>query len=1086
MSDDRVCPECRNKIPADAPGGLCPNCRTAAAMAHSRADETETGFSTVANRTTGGEFSTVEHELLTPAATVGLDQFKQAVLDLGLISPRELERIGTGASGGVPGLARALVAVGKLTSYQAAALTQGKSRGLVIGNYFILEKLGEGGMGVVFKARHRRLGRIVALKILPPSLARDPVRFSRFRREVDVAAKLSHPNIVGVLDADADRGVQFMTMEYIEGTDLDRLVSARGALPVNLALDYAIQAARGLEAAHAQGIVHRDIKPANLMLDQSGTVRVLDLGLARLVEASNPFDDTTSGPLTASGMYMGTVDFMAPEQSVDSRRVDHRADIYSLACTLCYLLTGRPPFEGANVLARLVAHQQHSPKSLRALRPEVPQALDTLYGRMMAKEPADRASSMSEVVKLLEETRPRSVPIDHSRLDLPTTTEKAPSTGAGPTGTLLEKTRFPRAKALKRTAASVATTPDKPVDRVLLEHPTNLPGASPIAPGLRTSRWKPSSVKAVAFGALALLGLGALGIWLVPRDRGRFDRDNLAGASSDTAGGHNLTAVDPSNDAATAHGASSAPGALDVATLFVNLGLDQRAIAVTADGRHALVGGGGQYADVLSIDRGFLERSLYWQSSAISGTAITPDGRFGLVGTYKVGSNAHLNQGGTFRCWDLKTGKLRFPLKQPYRGDVTAVAISSDGLLGLSGGEHGELDLWDLNTGQNTPLGRDLGRISAHALAFFPDGHRAASGGQDKRVHIWDIDKRRELAAWTGHDGTISGLAISADGRHVLSGSRDSSMILWSSESGAILHRFDMPGNDSGMLVAFSSEGNIVSAAGGTAGPPARPGNLSEWDARSFALLRRDERPFARHLALASLPGGRLLTGDDYAIRVWTPRPPEAVAKQAPKSTGTHDGPVNLIALIGREPLKTLVKWAIEKGDLVSPPNTVASLVIPFAVPSDYRIDMTVELTGKESDNPLKVGLSVAGRHTEISIDTIHGESGRRTQSLVPKERYTGLNGCEGRPNPFGQQPYHGQLLFRSRPVRLSATVTPGSIRITCDGSLVVDWTGDPKSLIPYHGWRQFPGNSVFLHSYSAIRIHEMTLTPLVPTPVSR
>ena len=163
-----------------------------------------------------------------------------------------------------------------------------------------------------------------------------------------------------MLDADEDRGVQFMTMEYIEGNDLDRLVRDGGVLPVDQALDCVIQAARGLEAAHAQGIVHRDIKPGNLMLDGSGVVRVLDLGLARLVEASNPFGETASGPLTQSGTYMGTVDFMAPEQGIDSRRVDHRADIYSLGCTLCYLLTGRAPFEGATVLARLMAHQDRA------------------------------------------------------------------------------------------------------------------------------------------------------------------------------------------------------------------------------------------------------------------------------------------------------------------------------------------------------------------------------------------------------------------------------------------------------------------------------------------------------------------------------------------------------------------------------------------------------------------------------------------------------------------------------------------------------------------------------------------------------
>ena len=156
------------------------------------------------------------------------------------------------------------------------------------------------------------------------------------------------------------------------------------------AIDCLIQAARGLEAAHAQGIVHRDIKPANLMLDTAGTVRVLDLGLARMVDAANPFGKTAGGRLTESGMYMGTIDYMAPEQAEDSQRVDHRADIYSLGCTLYYLLTGREPFDGETVLKRLMAHMERPAPSLRAGRPEVPAKLEAVYQKMMAKRPEDR------------------------------------------------------------------------------------------------------------------------------------------------------------------------------------------------------------------------------------------------------------------------------------------------------------------------------------------------------------------------------------------------------------------------------------------------------------------------------------------------------------------------------------------------------------------------------------------------------------------------------------------------------------------------------------------------------------------------
>ena len=227
----------------------------------------------------------------------------------------------------------------------------------------------------------------------------------RFRREVEAAGRLKHPNVVAALDADEDRGVHFLVMDFVEGRDLDRVVRQRGPLAVKEAIDCLIQAARGLEAAHAQGIIHRDIKPANLMLDTTGTIRVLDLGLARIVDSANPFNKTTANRLTESGMYMGTVDYMAPEQAEDSHRVDHRADIYSLGCALYYLLTGREPFPGETVLKRLIAHMERTPPCLRDRRPESPQALEDTYQRMLAKRPADRPATMTEVIALLEAAR---------------------------------------------------------------------------------------------------------------------------------------------------------------------------------------------------------------------------------------------------------------------------------------------------------------------------------------------------------------------------------------------------------------------------------------------------------------------------------------------------------------------------------------------------------------------------------------------------------------------------------------------------------------------------------------------------------
>ena len=383
MSEKPTCPNCGAARDHGAPSGLCPKCLLGMAMSP-----------------TPQESETVIHE-----TSGDLTALKRAILEIKLLDAGELDQCIAEPPGDAVGLARALVRAGKLTPYQAGALLQGKERGLVIGNYFVLGKLGAGGMGVVFKARHRRLGRVVALKILPPSFGRDRSLVLRFRREVEVAARLSHPNIVSVLDADEDRGVHFLTMEYIDGQNLDQLVREGGALPLKQALDCVIQAARGLESAHGQGIVHRDIKPGNLMLDRAGVVRVLDLGLARYVEGAAPLGRADEPALTQSGISMGTADFMAPEQAHDSKKADHRADMYSLGCSLYFLLTGRPPFDGRTILERIIAHQERPTPSLRAAGVEASKALDAAYQRLMAKRPADRPRSMTEVIVLLEACR---------------------------------------------------------------------------------------------------------------------------------------------------------------------------------------------------------------------------------------------------------------------------------------------------------------------------------------------------------------------------------------------------------------------------------------------------------------------------------------------------------------------------------------------------------------------------------------------------------------------------------------------------------------------------------------------------------
>lgn len=268
-----------------------------------------------------------------------------------------------------------------------------------LGQYQILERLGQGGMGVVYKAIHPKLDRVVAIKVLTSERMQNPDAVARFEREMKAVARLSHPNIVTAHDADEAEGWHFLVLEHVEGTDLKSLVRRAGPIPADQAINYVLQAARGLQCAHEQGIIHRDVKPSNLILDQSGTVKVLDLGLARLEALDTGVEERSD--LTGSGVLMGTVDYMAPEQADNCRNADARSDVYSLGCTLHYLLTGQPLFTGGSILQRAQAHSQRAIPSLRACCPDVSNRQAEAFAKMVAKNPDDRFQSMVEVIHAL-------------------------------------------------------------------------------------------------------------------------------------------------------------------------------------------------------------------------------------------------------------------------------------------------------------------------------------------------------------------------------------------------------------------------------------------------------------------------------------------------------------------------------------------------------------------------------------------------------------------------------------------------------------------------------------------------------------
>jgi tetratricopeptide (TPR) repeat protein len=266
--------------------------------------------------------------------------------------------------------------------------------------YEILGPLGKGGMGQVYKARHLRLDRLVALKMIRPELLHEPSAVARFHREAQAAARLSHPHIVGVYDATEHAGRHWLVMEYVEGDDLASVLRREGSLPVAQACSYVQQAALGLEHARQRGLVHRDIKPGNLLVTADRTnLKILDLGLARVVQDWD--SRQAASEFTQSGVILGTPAYLAPEQALDSRSADTRSDVYSLGCTLYHLLTGRVPFPGESLTAIVVKHQTKEPDSLASLRRDLPAGLEAVVRKMMAKRPEDRFQTPGEVAAAL-------------------------------------------------------------------------------------------------------------------------------------------------------------------------------------------------------------------------------------------------------------------------------------------------------------------------------------------------------------------------------------------------------------------------------------------------------------------------------------------------------------------------------------------------------------------------------------------------------------------------------------------------------------------------------------------------------------
>jgi serine/threonine protein kinase len=694
-------------------------------------------------------------------------------------------------------LARELLQRGWLTPFQVNQLLQARGHNLLLGPYVLLERLGEGGAGQVFKARHQKLNRVVALKLIRKELLADAEVVGRFYREIQVLSRLDHPNVVHAYDAGPADASHFLAMEYVEGTDLGKLVK-QGPMPVQQACEYIRQAALGLQHAHERGLVHRDIKPHNLIMSvRDGLIKVADLGLARLPRTTNA--DVTaalsgvkgSGTLTPeNAVLMGTADYLAPEQAADFHTADIRADIYSLGCSLYYLLTGRPPFPAATLVEKVLRHQQAEPPDLQKLRPDVPDWLLPIARRMLAKRPEDRYQTPGELADALAAMMktPGSPSVSGQRLKWPALKRRWLLLGAIAGSLLLIVLGLPLfwggpEKALKKFVAQLdGPAPPSPqeLDRLLATYP----GLENELRGELIASWYRH------FGTDRAPKIGELLMLL------RSPLDQLNKLDSKAIASDKRLA-----------------GTKDLVAVFSDPEVSSSIMALSPDGSTLALAGKSNTVRLWKLARAKpdLDLELRGHTEAVSVMAFSPDGK-------RLAAAA----GPWLRLWDTTTGKELTTAWKPHDGGpVYDLAFAPDGKLLATGSR--DVRLWELDPIKKQPSMKWGPGGWMVMLAFRDNQVIAAYESLDKGAVVRLMGPSQPPRDWFKPRNRVESMALSSDGKRLCFGTRGGTE-MWGITDKARIEPLLRHADRHIGHTAFTPDGKtVVSGSRGTAGGSGRP-----------------------------------------------------------------------------------------------------------------------------------------------------------------------------------------------------------------------------------------------------------------------